>query len=89
MSLWPWVGLGILLVVTYYFVGWLFGLIVLLLIVYIIYRLYRWFERLSTPHGKRIRHGMLRGHLQQQYGTKEGDKVYKEIVGKLRKEGYR
>jgi hypothetical protein len=42
-----------------------------------------------TPKGKRIRHGALRGHLDTEYGTTEGGKLYKEMVGELRKRGYR
>lgn len=89
MNLWIYAGLIIGLAVTYFLVGWLFGLLVFLLILYIIYRIYRMVERMMTPHGRRIKHGLLRGHLTQEYGTKEGGKLYKEMVGELRKRGYR
>lgn len=84
-----WAGIIIGMVVLYYLINWLFVLCLLLVIIYILYLVFRFLERQMTPHGKRIRHGALRGHLETEYGTKEGGKLYKEMVGELRKKGYR
>ena len=89
MKLWIFIGLLIALVVAYYLVNWVFWLAILGIIIWLLYTLYRFIERMMTPHGKRIRHGALRGHLQEEYGTKEGGKLYREMVGELRKKGYR
>jgi hypothetical protein len=89
MRLWQFIFIGISLAILYFSINWVFWLALLLIIVYIIYRAYRLIERWTTPKGHRIRHGMLRGHLEQEYGTHEGSKLYKEMVGELRKKGYR
>lgn len=89
MKLWHFIALGIGLAVVFFLVNPLFWLLVFILGCYLFYRLYRIIERWMTPHGKRIRHGALRGHLEHQYGIREGSKLYKETVGELRKKGYR
>jgi len=89
MKLYFWVGLLIALIVAYYLVNWVFWLAVLAVVLWGCYTLYRFMQRLMTPHGKRIRHSALRGHLQQEYGTREGGKLYREMVSELRKQGYR
>jgi len=89
MRLWMWVGLGIWLLLSYFLLPAFFYLTILIIIIWLFYILYRYLERRMAPPGKRIRHGPLRGHLQQEYGTKEGTKLYKEMVFSLRKKGYR
>lgn len=89
IRLWLFVGAGVWLAISYYLLSWAFWLSILVLIVYILYRLYHFVERAMTPHGKRIRHGMLKGHLEAEYGTREGGKLYKEMVTELRRKGYR
>ena len=89
MKIWHFIALGVFFLVTYYVIPVLFWLAVLIIIVYVLYRLYRLVERMMTPKGMRIRHGALRGHLEHEYGTREGRKLYREMVGELRKKGYR
>ena len=89
MRTWLYVGVGIWLLISYYLLNWAFWLTLFFFIIYILYVIYRWIERLMTPKGHRIKHGMLRGHLQSEYGTREGGKLYKEIVSELRRKGYR
>jgi CDP-diglyceride synthetase len=88
MGLWAYVGVGIFLVVTYFLLPWAFNLGILVVILYIIWRLYDFIQRLRTPHGKRIKHGMLKSFLKNKYG-KDGTGVYKEMVKEMRKKGYR
>jgi len=89
MKFWYLIAIVLFLVATYFLAGWLFGLSVFVIIVYVSYRIYRLIERLATPHGRRIKHGLLKGHLEAEYGTAQGKKLYKEMVGELRKKGYR
>jgi len=83
------VGVFIFLAVTYLFLMPLFIISVIILCIIITYKVLHFFWYHHAPPGKRMRHGMLKGHLSQQYGTKEGTKIYHEIVKGLRKEGYR
>lgn len=89
MKLWYYVGLGIWLLISYYFIPGLFYLTILILAIWLFYRLYRYLEHQMAPPGKRIKHGLLKGHLQQEYGIKEGSGLYKEMVSELRRRGYR
>lgn len=89
MKLWMVIAMGIGLALAYFLIPPVFWLCILILIVYVVYRLYRLLERWMTPQGKRIRHGALKGHLEKNYGTREGSRLYKEMVGELRKKGYR
>jgi len=89
MKFWFWVILGIWLIISYYLIPGLFWLSILFIIIWAFYRLYRFLEHQMAPPGKRIKHGLLRGHLEQEYGTKEGGKLYKEMTTALRKKGYR
>lgn len=89
MKIWHFIALGVFFLVTYYVIPVLFWLAILIIVVYVLYRLYRFIEHLMTPKGHRIRHGALRGHLQQNYGVSEGNKLYKEIVKEMRGKGYR
>lgn len=89
MRLWMLAAGGIWLALSYFLLNWAFWLSILAIVIYIIYVIKNIIERWMTPHGKRIKHGMLRGHLQNEYGTKDGGKIYKEIVGELRQRGYR
>jgi len=77
------------LVISYYVLNWAFCLSMLAIILYLLFRVYRLVQRWMTPPGHRIKHGLLRGHLEQEYGTKEGGKLYKELVGELHRKGYR
>jgi hypothetical protein len=80
--------LGIGLAIFYFFIPALFILCVALIIIYIIYRINKFIRWKTTPKGKRIKHKLLRSHLNAKYG-KEGDGIYKEMVSELKKEGYR
>lgn len=84
-----WVGIVIGLIAVYYLLNPLFWVFALIFLFLILYRIYLLIERLSTPKGMRIKHGLLRGYLENEYGPKEGGKVYKEMVGEMRKRGYR
>lgn len=77
------------LVVSYYVLNWAFYLSMLVIILYFLLRLYRLIQRWTAPPGHRIKHGLLKGHLEQEYGTKEGGKLYKEMVRELHRKGYR
>lgn len=88
MGLWAYVGIGIFLVVTYFLLPWAFNLGILVVILYIIWRIYNFIQRILTPKGKRIKHGMLKSFLKNKYG-KDGTGVYKEMVKEMRKKGYR
>lgn len=89
MRIWLYLVIGIVLISTYYFLDWLFWLSILIIGLYVFYRFYRWLEHVMAPPGHRIKHGLLKGHLQQEYGTHEGRRLYKEMVGELRRKGYR
>lgn len=89
MKFWHLIALGVALLVLYFILNPVFYVVLLFVIIWVIYKLYLLIERWMTPHGKRIKHGLLRGHLEAQYGTKEGNKLYKQTVTTLRKKGYR
>ena len=81
--------IGIFLLITYFLFPILFGLAIFFIIVYIIYKIYNIIQRFRTPHGKRIKHGLLKSYLEAKYGRREGDSLYKEFISELRKKGYR
>lgn len=89
MKLWHLIGLGILLAILYFFFPIFFALAVFIIIIYIIYRISKIIMRWQTPKGKRIKHTLLKSHLETKYGKKEGDGLYKDFVSELRKKGYR
>lgn len=78
--------LGILgLAALYYFSAPLCYLCIIGIIMYFSYRLYR---KRRMPSGRRIHHGLLRGHLTQKYGDEEGERLYKQFVKELQRKGY-
>ena len=89
ISVKAYVGIFIFLAGAYLLFMEVFILAIFIIIIYVIYRITKASWMSKAPAGKRIKHGMLRGHLSQQYGTKEGNKVYKEMVKGLRDKGYR
>jgi hypothetical protein len=87
MRIWLWLLLIVGMLLSYLFV---FPVFVLLLILLLSYGVYRIFRRVMTLAGQgRIRHGLLKGHLVARYGESEGSKLYKDLVEKLQKRGYR
>ena len=89
MKIWLLIISIIALIFSYLFLPPLFALLLILVIIYTCYRLYRWFEHHVAPPGKKIRHGALRGHLEENYGVKEGGRLYKDMVRELRHRGYK
>lgn len=89
MKFWTYVGLAIFLAITYFFFVPIFALSILIIILYVVYRLYNFIQRLRTPHGKRIKHRMLKSFLQGKYGDKDGTVIYRDMVRDLKGKGYR
>ena len=88
MRAWMYAVIGIFLVATYYLLQWLFDIAIFVIILYVIWRIYDFIQRLRTPHGKRIKHRMLKGYLTNKYG-KDGTNIYKDMVKEMKKSGYR
>jgi hypothetical protein len=88
MKLMSYALIGIFMAVTYFVFMPLFALALLILILYIVWRIYDFIQRMRTPHGKRIKHTLLRGYLSEKYG-RDGGNVYKDMVKELKKHGYR
>jgi hypothetical protein len=89
MKFWTYVALAIFLAVTYFFFVPIFALSIALIILYVVWKLYNFIQRLRTPHGKRIKHRMLRSFLQGKYGDKDGTVIYRDMVRDLKGKGYR
>ncbi len=83
------VGLGIFLAVTYFFFMEIFIIAIILIVSYISYKVTKILIRWRTPKGMRIKHGLLRAHLETKYGKREGKGIYTEIVKELKGKGYR
>lgn len=82
------IGIGFL-IAAYFLIPALFYLGVFIICLYILASVYRFIERKMAPPGHRIRHDALRGHLEHEYGTKEGRSLYKQMVKELRERGYK
>jgi len=83
------IGIGAYLLITYYLFPQLFILGMLLVVIYIAYRITKKIRYWSIPRGRRIKHGMLKGYMQEKYGKDEGVRCYKETVKELNRKGYR
>jgi len=89
MKLWHFIVVGVFLTVLYFLLPWAFTLAVIIIAIYVIYWVVSKILMWNTPPGKRIKHGLLKAHLENKYGKKEGDGIYKQFVGELKKKGYR
>ena len=88
MGFWKYVIWGIALIVSYYFIPFLYYLLILIMALNITFKIYRWYDRRMNP-GKRIRHSMLRNYMINKYGKDDGVKTYRDTVSELRKKGYK